>query len=498
MINKKKKPAARSRKPKVVAVVENATLDEVVAKASEIKEISDEQLEQQLDEKIAEHAKTSEIGKKLTKVQQKKQEAQAKKEAKLILSPPVKKYTATPEELRQQCHSMYLEQVCNIQAARRVYRTGCVGLDIASGQVDPLKKNGGFPELLIFELYGPTGKRKTSMFEHLAYNILMDDPNNIVMCLCTEDPDAKRLKGMGMPMDRYQILGLYNPATPDVKRQLGEVALMDLVVASMFENVKLIGVDSLKALISILQMYEKGGVKDNKIKPFEDDDVAIRAKLVEKLINRILFARRSAILGFLNQVSDRIPDARKDRFIIALGDHDNTPAGRFKEAISPVRLRLEGKPLFVETELGVEDRKHKPQAGIRNIITIRKNRWGAPNIKIAVDFNFNTAAGPGKGFYDNSEELFYYGRKAELITQNGVMYTFQDGQTARGRDACLDLLDADKALSEEIYLKLIEAGPAAQFGARPGEKGQTKKVQITEDAPVEGTPAEEVPSDQSS
>ena len=427
---------------KTVKVVQRPgdSLDALIAKVEESEEL-EVSLEMKEELVSAAQGKTS-----TTK-------APSKKVSKII--PAFKSDDISTADLQKEIDSVSLSQAIEIQAKRRVYTTGSIGLDAALNKQDPLKFNGGLPELAIVETYGRPGVRKSNFWEYIAFEILEDDPTNIVVFLYTEDPDTERLRKeitkRGIDPARFQVLGLFNPAFPEAKNQLAEKQLYNLVLASSHPNVKLIVIDSLKALVSTTQMYEKGGEKSQKIKPFEEDEMAIRAKLMEKLFNRLLFQRRSAILGMTNQMTDKIPSLA-DRFAVGSNDYDKTPCGRRKEFLSVVRIHIQGSPLYEEKELKLahnDKSGHTPQAGILQYYKIKKNRWGRPNIKVTVPFDFLT------GRYDNSAEAVSLGVHLGIIKQTGAYFTFPDGSKVQGREAALVHLDSNPKLLKRIEIEII-------------------------------------------
>lgn len=486
------------------ATGEEVSLLDIVERLDENVEVSAE-IRQQVDDDFGKKTKAKPKGKKGKKKAAEDEDVDAP-DGEVVKDIPVPKLNLTSwSSLQSEIQSVTLQQGLVIQRARRVYPTGCVGVDVATGKKDPIKGNGGFPELTVAELYGPTGVRKSNFAEQLGFNILEDDPENIVVFLYTEDPDLERLHRecikRGLPLDtignRFQILGLYNPETPDAKLQTAERRLMDLVIASRYDNVKLIVIDSLKALVSVTQMFKKAGAKkkadddddDEKkvetapqagkktgeqIKPFEDEEVAIRAKLMEKLFNRILFQRRSAILLMTNQLTEKIPNVM-DRFKIQTGQ-DRTPAGTMKEFLSMIRIFVQGKPLYEEEKLKIgadKDSEHCPQAGILQFYKIKKNRWGRPNIKVVVPFDFNT------GDYDRSLEVLTIGTHLGLIRKGGSNFYFGEDRCP-SKNAALEYLDAHPDVREAIYLKIIEYGPQL-YQIRPGdERAATSVTDIIE------------------
>lgn len=437
---------------------EAVTIDDIITQ-SEPEEVSPE-IQNQIDEEAKAKARTD--------AKSKGKKAAAKPD---ISIPAPKSNIITVAALQKEIHSLTLQQGLTIHRARRVYSTGCVGLDAAIGKIDPIKGNGGIPELSILEIYGRPGVRKSNFAETLAFNILEDDPNNIVVFFYTEDPDLERLyrecARRNLPPDiihgRFQIMGLCDPAAMGDTIKTAEDRLMDLVESAKYDNVKLIVIDSLKALVAATQVFKKGDAAQGT-KPIEDDEVAIRAKLMEKLFNRLLYQRRSAIFLMTNQQTEKIPN-RNDRFVISNGQ-DRTPAGTLKEFLSVIRIQANGSPLYEKEKLtitGDKDSAHCPQAGILQIYKIKKNRWGRPNVRVVVPFDF------ASGKYDNALEVLTLGMHLDLIDRRGANYYFGDVKCS-SKDAALCYLDDHPDVMHKLYLEIMKLGPKIYQIDRPGEE----------------------------
>ena len=174
-------------------------------------------------------------------------------------------------------------------------------LDCAIGEKDPINGNGGIPERSIVEIFGKNQCGKTLTSEYLMKSVLEADEDNHVIVLYAEEPDMDRLDSLGIDKDRLHVLGCFEDE--DTKLQTAEKHLEVIKRAVQDESVKLIVIDSLKALCSMKQIYTKKG----DIKELEDDEqMAIRAKLVGEFIRDFSHLNKKAILFMTNQVSDQI------------------------------------------------------------------------------------------------------------------------------------------------------------------------------------------------
>ncbi len=371
------------------------------------------------------------------------------------------------KELEAEIKGMDAEQLEDIQDKRRVYSTGCPGLDAGIGKADPIHGNGGIPELSIVEAYGPTGSGKSLCSLHVARSILDDDPNNMVVFLLTEEPDMKIVADIigAENRKRFKILGAYNPKHPDMKLQLAEDQLMNLIKAAKYKNVKMLCIDSIKALISADQVFDKGEVTKAKDKSFTIDEMAIRSRLMEKLFNRLMPNRNCAILWMINHLTQKIP-TKQDRFIIGKDLRDETACGRLKEYMSLIRLKIDSESIKDESGRHTINNQF-PIIGKRLVITIKKNRHGFDGRKVMSDYIY------GYGF-NAAKEVFTWGRYIGAFPRDGNWYQFKEERVNGEKAAILYLYDHPEEVDE--IAKIMVKDHVKMFKLQPGQTKTADKA----------------------
>ena len=233
------------------------------------------------------------------------------------------------------------------QSNYRVYSTGCLMLDCAIGEKDPKTQIKGIPERTIVEGFGRTASCKSALYEQLAKNILLADPENIVIVLYTEESDLDRWNSIGVTEEQQErIITLGCSEGKDVMLHLAEKNLDRIKVAVQDPRVKLVVIDSIKGLCMAKQLYSKNG----EISALEDgEQLALRAKLIGEFIRDFKQLNKRAILYMTNQTSDKIQLSPSD-LIVNPQFTVQTPGGRAKEFESQLRFQQETRPIYFENK----------------------------------------------------------------------------------------------------------------------------------------------------
>jgi RecA/RadA recombinase len=358
-----------------------------------------------------------------------------------------------------------------------VYPTGSEMLNLAIGCIDRETGEFGIPSRTILEVFGHNQTGKTLLAESLARSVLMRNPKNKVILISSEEPNLARMKTNGLDGDRV-LVWTFTRDEKDIEKNptayITAESGLDLAldyVREPDENVKLVIIDSIKALVSLKDTNEGQDIKD-----MADKDIpAVRARLIEKFILKWLtFNNSNAILLMINQSSESIgPD-----YMIGGIFKTKTCGGRFKEFMAYLRIKCDSVKLESDKEhplMGV-----KEQVGFEFFYTLIKNKFAPTtgNRRARATFLFDP---PG---FQTAEELLNMAMFLELIGVRGggnydlpAEYKDPDGKTSiRGRDNLVEYIDNNKTLFDFLKSK-IRARRDELFKAKKGEaKPAAKKV----------------------
>jgi RecA/RadA recombinase len=377
-----------------------------------------------------------------------------------------------------------------VQQTYRVWPVGCFGFECATGRVDLKFGNGGITDRTIIELFGENGTGKSLLLEAMTKHVLLDDPNNLVAILCSEEPDMKRMRGVfGSLINRIILIGCWKGAKSknmDFKFQLAETALQQLVKAASRDDVKLVAIDSVKALISAGAVFEKGKVSQGKERDWAQSEPGLRANLLEKLFNRLIWSRKTAPLVMINQTTESFGDK-----FMKMGSYyrPKTPGGRLKEFLSFLRVEVTSAPIFEKKEHEAY-RGYKPQIGLEICYHFFKNKYSnlQGNRKVFARFMFNTAS------FDRGHEVFVaanylsspradglpYEKIIERTTKpgndesNSNWYVIE-GKKINGKDAVAEYLNDNPDVRLVLERKIL-ARTDELFSLRGGGKEKLKET----------------------
>jgi RecA/RadA recombinase len=178
--------------------------------------------------------------------------------------------------------------------------------------------------------------------------VLLDDPNNYVIGLYAEDSDMSRLDGLGFTSDmKRRFRPLTVDPDEDLKFQSAERLLNKILEYCEHDQVKLVIIDSIKALCTTGDLYDKkGGFFDlEKAGP-----VGERATKFGLFVKQFANRNKKAILFMINQTSDQISTGFSLPYGVADGPDMKTPGGRAKEFYANLRVKTSAKVLYTETE----------------------------------------------------------------------------------------------------------------------------------------------------
>ena len=340
------------------------------------------------------------------------------------------------------------------QANYRVYSTGCLMLDCAIGEADPIKGNMGVPQRTIMEVFGRNQSNKTALAEQLTKSILLDDEENIVVWFYSEESDMNRWESIGVTPEmqkRIYTLGCFEGDENFIETAEKQLDRIKALVKD--PRVKLVVVDSIKAMCSARMVYDENG----KEKSLGDGyRVAMRASLMTEFIREFKIHNKRAILFMTNQEMDVLKLSPSDM-------HSNpkftfqTPGGRTMEFECQLRIRSVTTPL--ETEVHVLSGE-KLVYGWANKFRVIKNKFCKSSTgRVAVgEFLFDppgfnrVAAALTLGEYLTSKGFIEPERGA--VKKAGGFWNLL-GQQVRGEDSARELLaenpDLVASLESEVY-----------------------------------------------
>lgn len=241
-----------------------------------------------------------------------------------------------------------VEELASEQEQLRCYSTGSFMLDCAIGKKDPFSGKLGIPEKAIVECFGPPGSLKTATSDSLAKSVLESDPSNYVIAFYAEDSDLSRLDKLGFTPDmlrRFRTLSV--DPEEDLKFQSAEKNLNKILDFCEYDQVKLVIIDSVKALCTTGDLYDKKG---NFFDLEKAGPVGERATKFGLFVKHFANRSKRAILFMINQTSDHISTGLSLPYGVPDSPDMKTPGGRAKEFYSNLRIKTSAKVIYTETE----------------------------------------------------------------------------------------------------------------------------------------------------
>lgn len=326
----------------------------------------------------------------------------------------------------------------------RVYSTGAFLLDCAIGERDPINGNGGIPERSIVEIFGRNSSFKSGTSLNLAKSVLDADPNNIVIAVFSEEMEASRLEGLDP--ERFFIYDTFVSDDDKEKYKLAEDHLNEVKLAVQDPNVKLVIIDSIKSLCSSKDLLDKNG----SIADLEDTkQLGRQAQLLGNFIKEFKSLNRRAILFMVNQISDNVSVGM---FNFDPAHAPKTPAGRYKEYESLIRIETVTKPIYTDKEHKLFG--NKLTIGWEVWYKLIKNKYSqkSGNRKAMAKFYFD------KGEFDKTEDLLLAASYIGLpeVKQGGGGFWTICGEKVRGFDNVIKLLKEKPEIMKELENKILD------------------------------------------
>nr|WP_317405068.1 recombinase RecA [uncultured Helicobacter sp.] len=290
--------------------------------------------------------------------------------------------------------------------------TGSLGLDMALGI-------GGVPKGRIIEIYGPESSGKTT----LSLQIVAECQKNGGICAFIDAEhalDVYYAKNLGVDTENLLV------SQPDT----GEQALEILETLTRSGAVDLVVIDSVAALTPKAEIEGDMG----------DQHVGLQARLMSHALRKItgILHKMNTTLIFINQIRMKIG-------VMGYGSPETTTGGNALKFYASVRIDVRRIATLKQNE---------QQIGNRTKAKVVKNKVAPPFREAEFDIMF------GEGI-SREGEIIDYGIKLDIIDKSGAWLSYNDKKLGQGRENAKLLLKEDKALAEEITLKIKE-----QIGAK--------------------------------
>ncbi|GAA8304932.1 recombinase RecA [Helicobacter pylori] len=286
--------------------------------------------------------------------------------------------------------------------------TGSLGLDLALGI-------GGVPKGRIIEIYGPESSGKTT----LSLHIIAECQKNGGVCAFIDAEhalDVHYAKRLGVDTENLLV------SQPDT----GEQALEILETITRSGGIDLVVVDSVAALTPKAEIDGDMG----------DQHVGLQARLMSHALRKItgVLHKMNTTLVFINQIRMKIG-------MMGYGSPETTTGGNALKFYASVRIDIRRIAALKQNEQHI---------GNRAKAKVVKNKVAPPFREAEFDIMF------GEGI-SKEGEIIDYGVKLDIVDKSGAWFSYQDKKLGQGRENAKALLKEDKALANEITLKIKES-----------------------------------------
>ncbi|GAA9978578.1 recombinase RecA [Helicobacter pylori] len=286
--------------------------------------------------------------------------------------------------------------------------TGSLGLDLALGI-------GGVPKGRIIEIYGPESSGKTT----LSLHIIAECQKNGGVCAFIDAEhalDVYYAKRLGVDTENLLVS---QPST-------GEEALEILETITRSGGIDLVVVDSVAALTPKAEIDGDMG----------DQHVGLQARLMSHALRKItgVLHKMNTTLIFINQIRMKIG-------MTGYGSPETTTGGNALKFYASVRIDIRRIAALKQNEQHI---------GNRAKAKVVKNKVAPPFREAEFDIMF------GEGI-SKEGEIIDYGVKLDIVDKSGAWLSYQDKKLGQGRENAKVLLKEDKALANEITLKIKES-----------------------------------------
>lgn len=360
------------------------------------------------------------------------------------------------DEIIQKQRLVSLRRLAEFRKGLDVLSTGIFALDMACGEIDLNRGNGGIKARKIVEIAGENNCFKSGITEQMMKETLNRYPGKCVAVVYSEPPNEERLEDLGIDIDRVIPIGCYHPDI-DKRKLLAEEALDTLIDFAKLPSIKLCIIDSLGSLAASKQIFDD---KNKEKDLYAGSTVAATANVVNNFLKKWKIQNELAILLIVNQEKEQIKTGFGSSFIDRPITRLQTPGGRGMEFDADFRIRVTGSPDWDDKQHSYFQRKL--QKGIKIDAQVFKCKYGhtmgCRPAKFV--FNFKTKR------IDNEEKVlayaaqFGYKRGDDIISpftipvaQGGAWY-YINGKKFNGMDNAIEYLienpEIVKSLSHEV------------------------------------------------
>ena len=296
--------------------------------------------------------------------------------------------------------------------------TGSLSLDIALGGI-------GLPKGRIVEIFGPESSGKTTLALHAVAR--SQKAGGIAAFIDAEHAlDPSWAKKLGVELETLLVS---QPSS-------GEEAMSICEMLIKSNAVDIIVVDSVAALVPQKELDGEMG----------DSHVGLQARLMSQAMRKLtgVISKSKCCVIFINQIREKIG--------VMFGSPETTTGGRALKFYASVRIDVRRIGQIKDGEAVV---------GQRVKTKVVKNKI-APPFKVA-EFDMMHANGIS---YEG--DVLDLAMTAKLIVRSGAWFRYGEVHLGQGREKVRQYLIDNPEVTEEIRVKIMEAGGAALLGGSAG------------------------------
>ncbi|OKL37356.1 recombinase RecA [Domibacillus mangrovi] len=284
---------------------------------------------------------------------------------------------------------------------------------VSSGsiQVDKALGIGGYPKGRIIEIYGPESSGKTTVSLHAIAEVQAQG-GTAAFIDAEHALDPVYAEKIGVDIDELLL------SQPDTGEQALEIA--EALVRSGAVNILVI--DSVAALVPRAEIEGEMGASH----------VGLQARLMSQAMRKLngAISETGTIAIFINQIREKVG--------VMFGNPEVTPGGRALKFYASVRVEVRrSEQIKSATEI----------LGNKTKIKIVKNKVSPPFRTAEVDIMY------GEGI-SKQGEIIDLGAETEIIEKSGAWYSYNGERLGQGRENAKIFLKENKAISDEIEMKI--------------------------------------------
>lgn len=311
-----------------------------------------------------------------------------------------------------------------------VIPSGSLSLDIATGI-------GGIPRGRITEIFGAEASGKTTLALHIV--AMAQKLGGVAAYIDAEHAlDVNYARKLGVNVEELLI------SQPDT----GEQALEIAEVLARSGAVDVIVIDSVAALVPRAELEGE----------MDEQQVGLQARLMSKAMRKLTAAisKTNTAVVFINQTRMKIGMTSFG------GPQETTPGGMALKFFATLRIEIKKIQSIKEGQ---------ETLGSRTKVKIVKNKLAPPFKEAEFDIYF------GEGI-SREAELIDLGLAFGIIERSGAWYAYKGERLGQGRENVRRYLKENKALADELELKIRELAALpllTTLQVEPASKATTKQ-----------------------